>query len=249
MNKTLFSFLITFLAGLSTMLGIIPIYLNKKKANKVISSSLAFSAGVMLTISCFSLIPEATILIKENVKTFPAIIMILIFVVLGILFSSIIDKKIEEKITNNNLYKLGIISIIVLMLHNIPEGITTFISTKASLSLGLSLSLGIALHNIPEGISIAVPIYYSTNNKKKAIGYTMLSGFSEFFGAIIAYLFIAKYINCFILSVILAMTAGIMIHISIYELLPNSCDYKMKKRTIISFIIGIIIMLICDSLI
>ncbi len=249
MNKTLFSFLITFLAGLSTMFGIIPIYLNQKKANRVIAASLAFSAGVMLSISIFSLIPEATALIKEDIKLFPTFLIVLIFVVIGILFSSLIDQKIEEKITNNNLYKLGIISIIVLMLHNIPEGITTFISTKTSLSLGLSLSLGIALHNIPEGISIAVPIYYSTKSKFKAISYTALSGFSELFGAIIAYLFIAKYVNNFILGVILAITAGIMTHISIYELLPNSCDYKKKKVTILSFLTGIIVMILCDILI
>ena len=202
----------------------------------------------MLTISILSLIPEAVSLFGKIFKIMPLVLICLIFIVIGILFSSMIDEKIEEKFTKNKLYKLGLISVIVLMLHNIPEGITTFISTSTNMSLGLSLSLAIALHNIPEGIAIAVPIYYATGSRKRAFCYTLISGFSEFFGAVIAYLFIARYINNFILAIILAMTAGIMIHIAIYELLPNSLDYKKKKVTIIGFIIGMIIMLLCEKL-
>lgn len=248
MNRTIFSFLITFLAGLSTMFGIIPIYMSKKKANQVIASSLAFSSGVMISISVFSLIPEATFLIREKFCLFPTFLFVMIFVVLGILFSLKIDQKVEEKVVNNNLYKLGIISIIVLILHNIPEGITTFISTKTNLSLGLSLSIGIALHNIPEGISIAVPIYYSTKKKWKAIFYTMVSGFSELFGAILAYLFIARFVNDFVLGIILSTTAGIMLHISLYELLPNSSKYNKKSLIFVSFMIGVFVMIICENL-
>lgn len=245
MDKNIFCFLITTLAGCSTLLGIIPSYLTSN-SKKVITCSLSFSAGVMLTISLFSLIPEAVVLLSEKFYLFPAAILAAIFIVIGILFSAKVDQKIDNYVSNNRLYKLGLISIIVIFLHNIPEGITTFISTSVNTKLGLSLSLAIALHNIPEGISIAVPIYYSTGSHKKAFWYTFFSGFSELFGAVIAYLFIAKHVNNMILSFILATTAGIMMHISIYELLPNSFDYKDKKATIISFILGAIVMLTCE---
>ena len=248
MNQTLFSFLITFIAGISTIIGIIPCYMKEYKKDKIIAYSLAFSAGVMLTISLSSLIPESVILFNNIFKIFPMIIITSIFIVLGISFSQFVDQKIEEKFTSNKLYKLGIISIIVLILHNIPEGITTFISTSSNIELGLSLSLAIALHNIPEGISIAVPIFYATKSRKKAFFYTLISGFSELFGAVLAYLFIARFVNDFILGFILAMTAGIMIHISIYELIPNAYNYNAKRATTIAFIIGIIVMLICDIL-
>lgn len=248
MNQTLFSFFITFIAGISTIIGIIPCYMKESKKNQIIAYSLAFSAGVMLTISSTSLIPESITLFSNIFKLVPLILICAIFVVIGILFSAKIDDKIEEKFTSNKLYKLGIISVIVLILHNIPEGITTFISTSTNLELGLSLSLAIALHNIPEGISIAVPIYYATASRKKAFLYTLISGFSELFGAILAYLFIARFVNDFILGIILAITAGIMIHISIYELIPNAFEYKEKKGPILAFIIGIIVMLLCDIL-
>lgn len=247
MEKITFSFLITILAGFSTLFGIIPCYLNKTRES-IISKSLAFSSGVMLTISLFSLIPESIELLAKYNYIFIFLI-VFIFVVIGILFSSFIDQKIENMFTNNKLYKLGLISVIALALHNIPEGITTFLSTNSNMSLGITLSIAIALHNIPEGISIAVPIFFATGSHKRAFFYTLLSGFSEFLGAVLAYLFIAKYMNNFILSLILGITAGIMIHISIYELLPNSLKYKNKKETVVTFLLGVLIMILCECLI
>lgn len=243
MNSILLSFLITILAGFSTMIGIFPIYFHKKSQDIIIPVCLSFAAGVMISISLFSLIPEAVSAISKIFILFPAILIVSIFIVVGILFSSFVDQKIEKKFANNQLYKLGLISVIALMFHNIPEGITTFISSNQDLRLGITLSIGIALHNIPEGISIAVPIYYATKNKKKAILLTFISGFSEFFGAVLAYLFLAPIITSLGLGVILALAAGIMIHISIYELVPTAYRYSCFFKDTIAFIIGFFVML------
>ena len=243
MNSILLSFLITILAGFSTMIGIFPIYFHKKSQDIIIPVCLSFAAGVMISISLFSLIPEAVSAISKTFILFPAILIVSIFIVVGILFSSFVDQKIEKKFANNQLYKLGLISVIALMFHNIPEGITTFISSNQDLRLGITLSIGIALHNIPEGISIAVPIYYATKNKKKAILLTFISGFSEFFGAVLAYLFLAPIITSLGLGVILALAAGIMIHISIYELVPTAYRYSCFFKNTIAFIIGFFVML------
>ena len=243
MNSIILSFLITILAGFSTMIGIFPIYFHKKSQDIIIPVCLSFAAGVMISISLFSLIPEAVSAISKTFILFPAILIVSIFIVVGILFSSFVDQKIEKKFANNQLYKLGLISVIALMFHNIPEGITTFISSNQDLRLGITLSIGIALHNIPEGISIAVPIYYATKNKKKAILLTFISGFSEFFGAVLAYLFLAPIITSLGLGVILALAAGIMIHISIYELVPTAYRYSCFFKDTIAFIIGFFVML------
>ncbi len=243
MNSILLSFLITILAGFSTMIGIFPIYFHKKSQDIIIPVCLSFAAGVMISISLFSLIPEAVSAISKTFILFPAILIVSIFIVVGVLFSSFVDQKIEKKFANNQLYKLGLISVIALMFHNIPEGITTFISSNQDLRLGITLSIGIALHNIPEGISIAVPIYYATKNKKKAILLTFISGFSEFFGAVLAYLFLAPIITSLGLGVILALAAGIMIHISIYELVPTAYRYSCFFKDTIAFIIGFFVML------
>lgn len=249
MNSILLSFLITILAGFSTMIGIFPIYFHKKSQDIIIPICLSFAAGVMISISLFSLLPEAIAAISKTFILFPALLIVSIFIVVGILFSSFVDQKIEKKFANNQLYKLGLISVIALMFHNIPEGITTFISSNQDLRLGITLSVGIALHNIPEGISIAVPIYFATRNKKKAILLTFISGFSEFFGAVLAYLFLAPLITSFGLGIILALAAGIMIHISIYELMPTAYRYSCFFKNTIAFIIGFFVMLVCQTLI
>lgn len=246
MNTTILSFILTSIAGLSTIIGIIPIYFKEENKDYIISSALAFSSGVMLTISIVFLIPEASSLLSEIYNKVPAFLICAIFIIFGVLISSTLDKKIETKYSTSSLYKLGIISAIVLMLHNIPEGITTFISTTTNQKLGLKLSLAIALHNIPEGISIAVPIYFSTKSKLKAFIYTFIAGLSELLGAILAYIFLKELVTPFILGVILSLTAGIMIEISIDELLPASFKYKKNKATIYYFVLGIIIMYISE---
>ncbi|MBQ9019090.1 MAG: ZIP family metal transporter [Bacilli bacterium] len=238
----MYAFLITFLAGISTVLGIIPTYFNSKYKDNIINISLSFACGIMISISLFSLIPES---INYIGFSFINVILLLIFINIGLIISTYIDKKITKKIDNNYLYKLGLVSIIALILHNIPEGITTFLTTSSNFRIGLTLSLAIALHNIPEGISIAVPIYYSTGSHKKAFIYTFISGFSELIGGILSYIFLSKFINNFILSIILGVTSGIMIQISLFELLPNSLKYKNYFNTFIGFILGFIIMIIC----
>ncbi len=242
MNNIIFSFLVTSIAGLSTLIGMLPIFLSFKNTNKIIGISLAFASGVMASVSIFSLLPESYELIHIYYQQKPTIILIILFILIGILVASIIDKLFKK--IDNKLYKIGIISALALMIHNIPEGILTFSTTSTNISLGLTLALSIMCHNIPEGISISVPIYYSTKSKKKAFFYTAVSGFSEILGALITYLFLSEYINNNFIGIMLSLTTGIMIYISLFELLPNSFAYKDKKSTIFSFLIGFLFMIL-----
>ena len=241
MSNIKFSFLVTSIAGLSTLLGMIPIFLKIKNKDTIINASLSFASGVMLSVSLFSLLPESMDLLQEKYNDKGIIILVLLFSIIGIFLASFIDKVFKN--IDNKLYKLGIINSLALMIHNIPEGILTFSTTTVNVSLGIALALSILFHNIPEGISISVPIYYSTNSKFKAFIYTFISGFSEIIGAIITYIFLYKYINNSFIGVILSLTVGIMSYISLNELLPTAIKYNKKKTTIIFFIIGFIFML------
>ena len=244
MRNLFISFFIPFLAGLATMIGILPTYISKKHQDSMIVFSLAFSAGVMINISVFSLLVEAYKLLFSN-NSLLSIIIIFIYFIIGIIFSIALDFQLEKKVNNSKLYQLGIFSFFALIIHNIPEGITTFLTTSFNLKLGISLSLAIALHNIPEGIAIAIPIFYSTNNHKKAFLYTLISGFSEFLGSVFAFFFLKEKLNSFLLSGILSSTAGIMLYISFFELIPNSLQYKRKSLSFYGFFLGNIVMLIC----
>ncbi len=243
MNNVLFAFICSTLAGLSTLLGGIIIFFNKKENQKIIATALAFAAGVMITVSITDLIPESFHLLSEYFYVFPTFIILAIFVVIGIIFSMLIDYYLPEQ-QEGKLYRIGIVSMLAIIAHNIPEGIATFLSTTSNTNLGITLSLAIALHNIPEGISISVPIYYATKSRGRALKYTFISGISELFGAIIAFIFLKDIMNNFIMGYLLASIAGIMMHIASYELLPTSLRYKYKKITLIFFILGSIIMII-----
>mgnify|MGYP005787631577 FL=1 len=247
MSNFTYAFILSTLAGLSTLFGLIPLLFHLKNEKNIILSSLSFASGVMICVSITDLIPSSFNLLTSIFKTFPSLLFLLIFISLGVIISMLIDKFLpnnnNKNISNKKLYRLGLVSMLAIIIHNIPEGIATFLSSSTNMHLGLSLALAISFHNIPEGISIAIPIYFSTKSKIKAFLYTLISGLSEPLGAILAYLFLSNIINNFIMSIILAMIAGIMIHISIYELLTESLSYKKRKLTITFFSIGFIFML------
>lgn len=246
-KATIYSFLLTTIAGLSTIIGSLIIFIKKYDKDKIICASLSFASAVMITVSLTDLIPSALGLFREKYVTIFSIILLFVGINLGLILSFLIDKYLPDnnlKTNNKKLYRVGIISMLAIILHNIPEGMATFMASNTDISLGISLTIAIALHNIPEGISISVPIYYATNSKIKAISYTALSGLSELFGAIITYLFLKPFINDIIMGLLFSIIAGIMMHISLYELFPTSLKLNNKKITIFSFIFGILFMTI-----
>jgi len=239
--------LISTIAGLSTVFGALIIFfkLKEQNINRFITFCLSFSLAIMIGISITDLIPESTYIIITNYKLFKGILICLITFILGILLILWINNKIaKEEWGTKDLYKLGILNMIALMLHNLPEGIATFMSSYKDLNLGIKLSIAIMLHNIPEGISIAVPIYYATGSKREAIKKTFISGLAEPLGALLAYIFLHKYITYKLISIILILVAGIMITLSIDELLPQAMKYKESKFILLGLIIGVLVIIV-----
>lgn len=238
-----YSFLITSLAGLSTLVGMLVIFFSKKNSNNIIVGSLSFAAGVMICVSLLDLIPESLSLLTKRYSFLASILFFGIFLSIGVLTSMFIDKKMpDNNISSSKLFRVGIISMFAIILHNIPEGIATFMASSMNAKLGISLALAIAMHNIPEGISISVPIYYSTGSKKKSFLYTFISALSEPFGALTAFLFLKDFITDSFMGMLFAFIAGIMTHISLYEMLPEAKSYNNNKLSGIFFIIGIVFM-------
>ena len=165
-------------------------------------------------------------------------------------FSEIRDvKKVDrpnktEKKDNSedDLHRTGIMSALAIGIHNFPEGMATFMSALVDPSLGLSIAIAIAIHNIPEGISVAVPIYYASGEKKKAILITLLSGLAEPIGALVAALVLMPFLNDGIFGIIFSLVAGIMVYISLDELLPSAEKYGAHHLAIYGVIAGMIVM-------
>lgn len=237
--------LISTFAGLSTVLGGLVIFFKfkEKNINKFITASLAFSLAIMIGISITDLIPESTYILISTYGLNKGIIYSLIFFVIGIILIKYLNKTISKAESKNDLYKLGILNMLALILHNFPEGIATFMSSFKDLNLGLKLSIAIAFHNIPEGISIAVPIYYATKSKKEALLKTLLSGIAEPIGALIAYIFLSKYITNSLISIILILVGGIMITLAIEVILPKTKQYNLKNYLYLGLFLGTVLIL------
>lgn len=241
------AFFMTSLAGISTMLGTIFIFFKWNPKN-ILTISLAFAAGVMTCVSITDLIPESFSEISKYLPFFAALCFVLIGMNIGVILSNFIENRVSKEQNTNTLYKIGIISMLAIILHNIPEGIATYISCSEDLSLGIKLTIAIALHNIPEGISISIPIYYATKSHKKALVYTFISGASEIVGAIISFLFLKDFMNDFLMGFLYSMIAGIMITISVKELIPTSLKNNQTLKTGLSFLFGVGFMLLSHIL-
>ncbi len=246
MNDALIPLLVSTTAGLSTLIGATLIFfkIDKSKYNKFITFCLAFSIAIMIGISIFDLIPESFFQYFNVYGISKSIILLIVAFIISYIFITILSMLIKKETKKDDLYRLGILNMIVLIFHNMPEGIATFLSSYQDLSLGIKLALAIMLHNIPEGISIAVPIYYATGSKKLAFRNAFISGMAEPFGAILAFIFLKNYISEMMISITLIIVAGLMITLSIQELLPESLKYKENKALYLGLTCGIFLVLI-----
>lgn len=242
MNNFIYPLIITSIAGIATLLGNILLFVNLKYKDNLISFALGLSFIVMLMISVFDLIPEGLVLGRLEVgDTKILFIITLLLLLIGYFIVSIIERKIKN---NDNLYKIGLLSMISLLIHNIPEGILCALTSSTNLEVGVRFSFMIMIHNIPEGICISLPIYYATKNRGKAFLYTLISSFGEITGALIALLFLNKFLNNSLLYVILIVVAGIMITLSILKILKEGLTYRRYFYLILGIIIGFIIVIL-----
>jgi ZIP family zinc transporter len=235
--------LLSFLAGIFTVIGSLITFLIRDLKRSYLQFSLGLSAGVMIYISFIELLASAI----KNIGAVRANVAFFSGIVLFMLIDFFIPHEyIEERAKINNydkkLMKAGILITLGIAIHNFPEGMAVFMSSLANIKLGIILAIAIALHNIPEGLAVAMPIFYATKSKTKAFWYSFLSGFAEPVGAVIALFILMPILTPSILYFSLALVAGIMVVISFDELLPLSCESGSYHLAISGIIIGMLIM-------
>jgi ZIP family zinc transporter len=261
-GNVLIAFSLTLFAGLSTGIGSALAFFSKRTNTKFLSTALGFSAGVMIYVSFIEIFIKARdALVSEYAEPKGTWLTVIAFFG-GILLIGIIDKLVpsfenpheirnveemgEEAASDRNqkLLRMGMFTALAIAIHNFPEGLATFAAALADPSLGLSIAIAIAIHNIPEGISVSVPVYYATGSKKKAFVYSFLSGLAEPIGALIGYVLLFKFFSDAVFGFLFAMVAGIMVFISLDELLPSAQKYGEHHLSIYGLVVGMMVMAI-----
>ena len=256
--NVLYALLMTLGAGLATGVGSAIAFFAKTTNRKFLSFALGLSAGVMIYVSFMELMFQARIELAalEGEKTGTAITVICFFI--GIAVAALIDKMVPsfenpheprsvEDLSapvgkEQKLARMGMITALALAIHNFPEGIATFISAVEQPEIGLAIAVAIAIHNIPEGIAVSVPIYYATGSRKKAFWYSFMSGLAEPVGALLAWLVLMPFMTPLVLYCTFAAVAGIMVFISLDELLPAAREYGYHHISIYGLVAGMAIM-------
>lgn len=269
-NHYLTALILSTIAGLSTVLGGFVTFFIKGNSLKYLSFGLGLSAGVMLFVSLVDLYPESCELIKNQMGDNFAWLSVFWFGI-GILTAVLIDYFIPDHIQaqmftkqiganekcidsadcaeNENaiipigkIKRAGIITAIVVALHNLPEGLATFTLASQDLMLGLGVVFAIAIHNIPEGMAISIPVYQATHSKRKAFFYSFLSGMAEPVGGVIGFIIISAFFPNLCVGILFALVSGIMTYISLDTLLPLSKDYDTGHYSISGIVLGLLIM-------
>lgn len=260
MDNVLLAFSLTLMAGLATGIGSLLAFFAKTTNTKFLSLALGFSAGVMIYISMIEIFVKAQEALVGELGEIQGNWATIAGFFGGMLLIAMIDKfipkhgnphelkKVEDmelknkRIQDPSLMKMGVFTAFAIALHNFPEGIATFTSALKDPTLGVAIAIAVAIHNIPEGIAVSVPVYYATGNKKKAFVLSFLSGLSEPLGALIALLFLMPFLNDIMFGIIFAGVAGIMVFISLDELLPAAQKYDEAHISIYGLIVGMAVM-------
>lgn len=258
-DQLFFAFGLTLFAGLSTGIGSLMALLSRKFNPRFLAGALGFSAGVMIYVSLVEIFPKARLSLAAGYGQRGGYWITVLAFFTGIGLIALIDKLIPSyenphEIGNiarqgppsgdekRKLLRMGMFSALAIAIHNFPEGLATFIGALQEPALGISIAVAIAIHNIPEGLAVSIPVYYATGSRRKAFWLSFLSGLAEPVGAVIGYFILRSVISEAVFGVVFASVAGIMVYISLDELLPTAEEYGEHHLAIGGLIVGMLVM-------
>lgn len=265
-NHVLTAFTLTLLAGLATGFGSALAFVSRKPRPAFLALSLGFSAGVMVYVSFVEILPKARESLSSVYGEVSGAWWAVAAFFVGIAIIGVIDRFVpemanphefhtqdkfsgtpgtldvtyqtNEEAKQRKLLRMGLFTAAALAIHNFPEGFATFLAGTQDAQLAIPIAIAIAIHNIPEGIAVAIPIYYATGSRRKAFWLSFASGLSEPLGALIGWLLLGGVFTDTIFGFSFAAVAGIMVYISLDELLPSAEAYGKHHHAIYGLIAG-----------
>lgn len=237
--------LLTILAGGATFIGAFLGVIGQRPSNRMLAFALGFAAGIMLLISLMEMLPAAL-----HAEGMSPVLGYGMFIV-GLLGYFALDRMLPHQHPQDmmkagksprNIRRTAILLTLGISLHNFPEGIATFVTASSDLELGMGIALAVAIHNIPEGLAVAGPMYAATGSKRKALFWAGISGVAEILGGLLAFLVLGPMVSPVIMGAIMAAVAGIMVALSVDELMPLAREIDPQNNPSYGVLCGMAVM-------
>lgn len=257
LHDIFYPLLLTLGAGLATGIGSAIAFFARHTNKRLLSFALGVSGGVMIYVSFVELFQQAQSELQGIYGLRPGTLYTVLAFFGGIVLIGLIDRlvpsvenpheahcaeEMDSPHHDRKLMRMGTLTALAIAIHNFPEGIATFITALDDHSLGVAIAGAVAIHNIPEGVAVAVPIFYATGNRLKAFRLSLLSGLAEPAGALLAWGLLAPFLTPTLMGCVLAGVAGIMVFISLDELLPAAREYGEAHTAIYGVVGGMALM-------
>jgi ZIP family zinc transporter len=258
-SRWLFALGLTTLAGLATGIGSLAAVFAKRTNRSFLAASLGFSAGVMIYVSFVELLPAGSLLSRRAYGASAGPWVTVLSFLGGMIGIALIDFLVPTEKNPHDaalvedlrmeqsfpgLERVGFLTALAIAIHNFPEGLATFASALHDIKVGIPIAIAVALHNVPEGVSVAIPIYYATGSRKQAFWYSFSSGLAEPVGAVLGYFVVRAYWSDGMLGIIDAAVAGVMVFVSLDQLIPNAKKYEKGHYSVYGLFCGIALMAI-----
>jgi zinc transporter, ZIP family len=248
-TPVLIAFAVCIAAAASTVLGSVFVLRADRSNPRLLAFGLAFAAGAMVYVSLVEIFAKSVSSFSESMGEKEAYSQATLWFFAGVALLALIDRLIPnphhgistddpKEVGDTNIGRVGLLAAAAITAHNFPEGLATFFATLENPVVGTTLAIAIAIHNIPEGVSIAIPVYYATGSKAKAVGATAISALAEPVGALLGYLLLAPYLDNGVFGALFGMIAGVMVFLALDELMPEAKRYARGHETTYGMIAG-----------
>ncbi len=262
---------LTFLAGLTTGIGGLIGLSSRRFSAEFITIALGFSAGAMVYVSLVEILPKARLALQPLLGAQLGYGCTVLAFFAGILLMALVDGLLpthpaiesiqdlaaspaqaadkfadrrpdQQSPQRSKLLRMGVFSAVALFIHNFPEGLATFLGALENPKVGVSIAVAIAIHNIPEGLAVSAPVFFATRSRSKAFWASLLSGMAEPLGGLMGFFLFRSFPNPLIFGLVFAAVAGVMVYVSLDELLPAATGYGNHRLAIASLIAGMFVM-------
>lgn len=242
---------VTLAAGLSTVLGAAFVVRADQAEPRLLPLALAFAGGAMVYVSLVEILPKAIAALAADHGYRQGYALATLCFFAGVALLILLDRLVPNPHPDTHphtdaerqrLARLSLLTAAAITAHNLPEGLATFFATLDSPSLGAPLAVAIALHNIPEGVSIAVPVFYATGSRAKAVGAALLSGLAEPLGALLGFVLLGPFLSPSLFGAVFGVIAGAMVYLALDELLPSAQRHAKGHDTAYAMVAGMVML-------